>query len=27
VQPFIRGIVNPPLGFYYIKMKNVRIER
>jgi len=27
VQPFIRGIKNPPLGFYYIKMKNVRVER
>jgi ABC-type transport system substrate-binding protein len=27
VQPFVRGIKNPPLGFYYIKMKNVRVER
>lgn len=27
VQPFVRGIKNQSLGFYYIKMKNVRVER
>ncbi len=27
VQPFVRGIKNPPLGFYYIEMKNIRLER
>jgi len=27
VQPFVRGIKKQPLGFYYIKMKNVRMER
>jgi ABC-type transport system substrate-binding protein len=25
VQPFVRGIKNPPLGFYYLKMKNIRV--
>jgi ABC-type transport system substrate-binding protein len=27
VQPFVHGIQNPPLGFYHIKMKNIRFER
>jgi len=25
VQPFVQGIKNPPLGFYYLKMKNIRV--
>jgi ABC-type transport system substrate-binding protein len=27
VQPFVKGIKNPPLGFYYLKMENIRVER
>lgn len=27
VQPFVQGVQNPPLGFYHIKMKNIRFER
>jgi ABC-type transport system substrate-binding protein len=27
VQPFVKGVKNPPLGFYYLKMENIRVER
>jgi len=27
VQPFVKGIKNPPLGFYYLKMENIWVER
>jgi ABC-type transport system substrate-binding protein len=27
LQPFVSGMKNPPLGFYYVKMKDVRILR
>ena len=27
VQPFVKGVKNPPLGFYYLRMEIIRFER